>query len=230
MQLLHAIRHLDDQIGGLIHQYGPWAYAILFLILFCETGLVIMPFLPGDTLLFAAGIFANQPAGKPGFNIGILLLVLTLAPLCGDSVNYFLGRRLGPRIFRNPNSKLLNPNNLVKTQEFFEKHGGKAVIIARWIPVIRTFAPFVAGMGAMGYKKFVGFSALGAVIWVWICVGAGYFFGGIPWVKANFEVAMLVMFLVTALPVVFETVKHRRQAAQAATVVAATAAEAATSD
>jgi membrane-associated protein len=224
MQLIYWIRHLDDQIGGLIQHYGPWAYGILFLILFCETGLVVMPFLPGDTLLFAAGIFANQPAGKPGFHIGVLLTVLTLAPLCGDSVNYFLGRKLGPRIFRNPKSKLLNPKNLDKTQEFFEKHGGKAVIIARWIPVIRTFAPFVAGMGAMGYRKFVGFSAIGAVLWVWVCVGAGYFFGGIPWVKANFELAMLAMFLVTALPVAIETWKHRqhslRQAKMAGTEVA----------
>jgi membrane-associated protein len=220
MQFLHWIRHLDDQIGGLIHNYGPWAYAILFLILFCETGLVIMPFLPGDTLLFAAGIFANQPAGKAGFNIWILLTVLTLAPLCGDTVNYFLGRKLGPRIFRNPNSKFLNPTNLQKTQEFFEKHGGKAVIIARWIPIIRTFAPFVAGMGAMTYKKFVGYSVLGAFLWVWICVGAGYFFGGIPWVKANFELAMIAMFLVTALPVLFETWKHRQQARRAAEITA----------
>lgn len=214
MEILHQIRHLDDTIGDMILRFGPWSYAILFLIVFCETGLVVTPFLPGDTLLFAAGIFANQGAGKPGFNVWILLAVLTLAPLCGDLVNYTLGRYLGPRIFKNPNSKILRPENLRKTEAFFAKHGGKAIIIARWVPIVRTFAPFVAGMGNMGYRKFFSFSIVGAFLWVWICVWAGYFFGMIPVVKANFEWAMLAMLVVTGGPVVFEVWKHRREASK----------------
>lgn len=214
MEILHQIRHLDDTIGDMILRFGPWSYAILFLIVFCETGLVVTPFLPGDTLLFAAGIFANQAPGKPGFNVWILLTVLTLAPLCGDLVNYTLGRYLGPRIFKNPNSKFLRPENLHKTEAFFAKHGGKAIIIARWVPIIRTFAPFVAGMGNMGYRKFFGYSIVGAFLWVWICVWAGYFFGGIPVVKANFEWAMLAMLVVTGAPVLYEVWKHRREASQ----------------
>lgn len=214
MQALEFIRHLDDKIAGLIQVSPPMAYLTLFLIVFAETGLVIMPFLPGDTLLFAAGIFAHPE--KNGFNIWLLLFLLTLAPLLGDTVNYHLGKWLGPKLFKNENSKIFKRSHLLATQEFFEKHGPKTVIIARWIPIVRTFAPFVAGMGAMEYKRFFSYSLLGAFLWVWICVWAGYLLGGIPMVKDHFELVMLIMMVITGGPVVFEAIKHRIAAKKAA--------------
>jgi membrane-associated protein len=208
MQVLDFVRHIPEHVGDLIQNYGPWSYAILFAIIFAETGLVFMPFLPGDSLLFAAGIFANPPEGRAGFNVWILLTVLTIAPLIGDSVNYHVGKYLGPRIFKKENSKFFSKKHLEVTKKFFEKHGPAAVIIARWVPIIRTMAPFVAGMGTMDYRRFFLFSLLGAFIWVWGCVGAGYFLGGIPWVKENFEWAMLAIIVVTGAPPLFEAVKH----------------------
>ncbi|MDX2066337.1 MAG: VTT domain-containing protein [Fimbriimonadaceae bacterium] len=194
-------------------QYGMGVYAILFLVIFAETGLVVTPFLPGDSLLFAAGIFSNSKNG----NVWIMLGTLTLAPLLGDTVNYHVGKYLGPRIFKSETNKWLNKKHLESTHAFFEKHGPKAIIIARWVPIVRTFAPFVAGMGTMEYKRFFGYSVLGAFIWVWGCVGAGYFLGGIPIVKERFEVAIIIIILVTGAPVLFEMIrgymKHRKQAA-----------------
>ncbi len=214
MQALEFIRHLDDKIAGLIQVSPPLAYLALFLIIFAETGLVIMPFLPGDTLLFAAGIFAHPE--KNGFNVWLLLFLLTLAPLLGDTVNYHMGKWLGPKLFKNEHSKFFKRSHLLATQEFFEKHGPKTVIIARWIPIVRTFAPFVAGMGAMEYKRFFSYSLLGAVLWVWICVWAGYLLGGIPFFKDHFEGVMLAMMVITGGPVVFEAIKHRIAAKKAA--------------
>lgn len=214
MQVLDFIRHLDDHIGHWIHQFGPWSYGILFLIVFAETGFVITPFLPGDSLLFAAGMFA-VPA-KNGFNVWILLLVLTLAPLCGDTVNYHLGKWLGPKVFKSDDSKFLKKKHLLATQKFFAKHGPKAVIIARWVPIVRTFAPFVAGMGSMEYRRFFGYSVLGAFLWVWICIWAGYFLGAIPVVEQNFEYGIMALIGVSLIPIVIEWRKHRQEAAQEA--------------
>jgi len=215
MQIFNFIRHLDQYIGDWIVQFGPWSYGILFLVVFAETGLVVTPFLPGDTLLFAAGIFAHPD--KNGFNLPLLLIVLTLAPLCGDTVNYHLGKWLGPKLFSRPNSRIFKRENLDQTHAFFEKYGGKAVVIARWVPIVRTFAPFVAGMGAMEYRKFFGFSLFGAFLWVWVCVLAGYFFGQIPWVSKNFEIAMLAMIAISGGPILFEMMKHKKKAKAART-------------
>ncbi|CAN5634568.1 DedA family protein [soil metagenome] len=212
MQILDFLRHLDRHIGGLIAHFGPWSYLVLFLIIFAETGLVITPFLPGDTLLFAAGMAAAGLFPGAELSLPLTLIVLTFAPLCGDTVNYHLGRYLGPRVFKGDGNRFFKKSNLEKTQRFFAKHGGKAVIIARWVPIVRTFAPFVAGMGAMEYKRFVGYSLAGAILWVWVCTLAGYFLGRIPFVRDHFELAMLALVVVSGGPVVFEMLKHRREA------------------
>jgi membrane-associated protein len=204
---LQDLLHIDRHLAGYVTQYGVWFYGIMFLIVFAETGLVVTPFLPGDTLLFAAGIFSN--AGE-GLSLPIVLVVLTLAPILGDTVNYHIGKILGPRIFRSETSKLLNRSHLAETHEFFEKYGSRTVMLARWVPIVRTFAPFVAGISEMPFKTFIGWSALGAVIWVWVCTFAGYFFGRIPWVHDNFELAMLAMVLITVLPLVHKAMANRK--------------------
>lgn len=216
-QIWDWIRNLDQHLFDLIQQFGPWTYAILFLIVFCETGLVVMPFLPGDTLLFACGLLSRGDTHETGqgLNVWIVLAVLTAAPLCGDNVNYFFGKWLGPRLFKNPKSKLFRRESLERTHEFFEKYGSATIILARWVPIVRTFAPFVAGMGAMPYRKFLTYSILGAIIWVWVLVGAGYFLGNLPIVRENFEVAMLLMIAVTAGPVLVEAIRHRIKAKRA---------------
>lgn len=212
-EFFKGLLHLDQTIGELIRTHGPLTYGILFAIVFAETGLVIMPFLPGDTLLFAAGMFSH--GGKEGLNIWIVLGVLTLAPICGDNVNYAAGKWLGPKIFRHEKSRFLNRNHLERTHQFFDRYGAKTIMLARWVPIVRTFAPFVAGMSGMPYRKFILYSVIGAVIWVWGCTGAGYLFGQIPVVRNNFELAMLGLVAVTVAPIVYETIKHRREAAAA---------------
>jgi membrane-associated protein len=211
MQILEFIKHLDVHLHNLIAAKPTMAYLLLFGVVFAETGLVVTPFLPGDTLLFAAGLLSNSKGGEPGFNLWIVLAVLTLAPICGDTVNYHIGKWLGPRLFSSNKNRFLKRENLDKTHEFFERHGGKAIILARWVPIVRTFAPFVAGMGAMDYKHFFRYSLAGAFIWVWVCTLAGYFFGGIPIVKQNFEIAMLAMLALTGGPMVFEAWRHSRK-------------------
>lgn len=214
MQVWEFIRHLDDHVAEMIKNYGAWTYGILFAIVFAETGLVIMPFLPGDTLLFAAGLFSRPDTNdhSGGLNIWLTLLVLSAAPLCGDNVNYFFGKWLGPKLFKNDESRIFKKSYLDKTHAFFDKHGSKTIILARWVPIIRTFAPFVAGMGAMPYITFLRNSIIGAFIWVWSLVGAGYFFGRLPWVQENFAVAMFAMIFITAGPVIYEVIKHKMQA------------------
>ncbi|MBS1719596.1 MAG: VTT domain-containing protein [Armatimonadetes bacterium] len=210
-QILHFITHIDEFIKQMISNYGTWTYAIMALILFMETGFVVTPFLPGDTLLFAVGLFSNPIGGGTiSLNIYIVLLVCTLAPLLGDNCNYWLGRTIGSRIANKPGSKLAP--KIEKTQAYFAKYGPKTIVIARWIPIVRTFAPFVAGIGKMPYGQFFRFSALGAILWVWVCVLAGYFLGTIPAVKNNFEFAMLGLVAVSLIPVGIEIVKHRRDA------------------
>ncbi len=214
MELIDFLRHLDKGIESLVHHFGPWAYAILFLVLFAETGFVVTPFLPGDTLLFAAGIFSRPELY--GFNIWVILPVLTLAPICGDLVNYHIGKWLGPRLFANPNSKILNRKNLERTHEFFERYGAKTVMLARWVPIVRTFAPFVAGMSGMTFRKFFSYSVAGACVWVWVCVGAGYLFAKNTFVREHFELAMLALVIVTVIPLIVEGFLHRaRQKAKA---------------
>lgn len=205
--MLDFFIHLDDHLGRLINQYGPWTYGILFLIVFCETGLVVTPFLPGDTLLFAAGIFAHEDNG--GLNIYLLYLVFVVAALTGDNVNYQLGRLFGQKLFRNPNSKIFKRENLEKTHAFMERHGPKAIILARFVPIVRTFTPFVAGMGVMTFSRFIGYSLAGAIFWVLVCVTAGYLFGNIPAVKENFAIAVLGLVAVSVIPIVIEVWRHK---------------------
>lgn len=207
MGLLHTLMHLDEHLKGLIQRHGGWAYVILFLIVFAETGLVVMPFLPGDSLLFTAGLLAAQ---KDSFDISIVVAVFVGAALCGDNVNYFLGCKLGRKLFRNEKSKFFNKAHLEKTHEFFEKHGGKTVIIARFLPIFRTFAPFVAGMGRMSYRKFMTYSVLAALLWVGLCTFMGYFLGRNAWVKANFTLVLLILVVVTAIPGIIEVLRHTR--------------------
>lgn len=207
--MLDFFLHLDDHLGRLIEQYGPWIYLILFLVVFCETGLVVTPFLPGDTLLFAAGIFAHEDNG--GLNIWLLYLVFAGAALCGDNVNYQVGRLLGRKLFNKPKSRFFKRENLDKTHEFLERHGPKAIILARFVPIVRTFMPFVAGMGTMTFSRFIGYSIAGALFWVLVCVTAGYLFGNIPVVKENFAIAVLGLVAVSLIPIFVEWTRHRRK-------------------
>ncbi|MCW5941440.1 MAG: VTT domain-containing protein [Fimbriimonadaceae bacterium] len=185
--------HLDRHIEELILQFGPWSYGILALIVFCETGLVVAPFLPGDSLLFAAGLFCNAGAIDTPLNFWVLFLVLMVATFLGDNVNYHIGKAIGNRILRKGGSRLIKKEYLELTHSFLEEHGPAAVIIARFVPIVRTFSPFVCGMGAMEYRRFIGFSVLGAALWVGVCAGGGYVFGTIPWVQKNFSAAILLI-------------------------------------
>jgi membrane-associated protein len=201
--------HLDKHLGEIIQQYGGWTYAILTLVVFCETGLVVTPFLPGDSLLFAAGALAALP-GTP-LRVEVLFLLLTAAAILGDTVNYWIGHRIGPRAFEG-RIRFLKKSHLDRTHEFYEKYGGKTIIIARFVPIVRTFAPFVAGVGSMSYGKFFTYNVVGGVLWVAICLFAGFFFGNLPFVKQNFSVVILAIIAISVLPAVVEIARHRMAA------------------
>ena len=203
--------NLDQHLVELAGAYGPWIYVVLFLIVFAETGLVVTPILPGDSLLFAAGALAATGA----LNIWVLIGLLFVAAVLGDAVNYAAGRYIGPRIFTASDTsgllhRLLNRDHLAKAHAFFERHGGKAVVLGRFVPIVRTFVPFVAGAGSMTYATFVFFNIAGAVLWVGICVGAGYALGNVPIVKENFSLVALAIVFVSVLPAAFELLKSRR--------------------
>jgi membrane-associated protein len=204
-QFLDIVLHLDRHLAWLVANYGTWVYAILFLIVFCETGLVITPFLPGDSLLFVTGTLAA--AG--GMDIHLTVMVLVAAAILGDSVNYAVGHYIGPRVFREGSSRWLNRSHLERAHEFYERHGGKTIIIARFIPIIRTYAPFVAGIGAMAYRRFIAYNISGAVLWVASLCYAGYFFGNIPFIKANLTLVIFVIIGISLLPLVFEFFRHK---------------------
>ena len=204
--------HLDKHLAEVISSYGNWTYAILFTIVFLETGLVVTPILPGHSLLFAAGSFAALGALSPW----TLFLLLTVAAILGDTLNYAIGHYLGPKVLHFPRSRFFNPEHLKKTHEFYEKYGGKTIIIARFVPIVRTFAPFVAGIGAMSYARFLLYNVVGGVLWVAVCLAAGYFFGNLPFVKQNFSVVILAIIAVSLLPAVVEYLRHRAQARRAA--------------
>ena len=208
--MLDYLLHIDRHIAELIGQYGTLMYGILFATVFAETGLVIMPFLPGDTLLFAAGLFC-RPDKAGHLSFPLMFAVFMAAALCGDNVNYWIGRRLGPRLFRNESSRLLKRSHLDKTHEFFDRFGKRTVILARFVPIVRTFSPFVAGMAKMRYREFLMYSVIGALLWVGIFLTAGYFLGQVPAVEKNFTLAMLAMAVLTFLPMAFEFMKHRRR-------------------
>jgi membrane-associated protein len=200
--------HLDRHIEGLIAAYGVWTYLILFLIVFAETGLVVTPILPGDSLLFAAGTFAGSGALHGGW----IFLLLTAAAILGDTANYWIGKYAGDWLLNRSKRRWIQKKYLDRTHEFFERYGGKTIILARFIPIVRTFAPFVAGIGAMTYTRFVIYNVVGGVAWVGICVGAGYLFGGLEVVKSNFSLVILAIVFVSILPGVVEFVRIRRAA------------------
>jgi membrane-associated protein len=206
----HFITHLDAELDALIVQYGTLTYLILFLIVFTETGLVIMPFLPGDSLLFAAGAVA----GRGSLNLWLVYVLCFCAALIGDNVNFFIGKFLGPRLFREGRrSRFLRKEHLDKTHAFFARYGGKTIIIARFVPIVRTFAPFTAGLGAMQYRQFIGYSILGAILWVGSCVTLGYAFGQNDFVKRRFEVVIIAVIMISLVPALIEYLKHRRATA-----------------
>lgn len=211
--IIEFFRHFDAWLGNIVAQYGPATYGILFAIIFAETGLVILPFLPGDSLLFTVGAFSARPAS--GLNVAMIYPLLIGAALLGDNVNYWIGRKLGRRLFQNESSKIFKRSHLTRTESFFAKHGGKALIMARFVPIVRTFAPFVAGMGQMPYLRFLAFGIAGALLWVGICVTAGYFFGNLPAVQKNFEKMVLGIIFISVLPMVIEFLNHRRSARRA---------------
>ncbi len=198
--------HLDRHLAAFVAQYGPWVYALLFAIVFCETGLVVTPFLPGDSLLFVAGAVAA--AG--GMDPFALCAVLIVAALCGDNVNYGVGRYIGPRIFRVKASRWFSPEHLERTHAFYEKHGGKTIILARFMPIVRTYVPFVAGVGAMPYPRYLAFCVAGALAWVGSLVPLGYFFGNIPAVKKNLTLVIVLIVLASVMPGVIAWLKARR--------------------
>lgn len=204
-QFIDLFLHLDKSLSNVIQTYGSTTYIILFVVILCETGLVILPFLPGDSLLFAAGAFA----AKGDMDITLLFLTLCIAAISGDSINYEVGRLIGPRIARREKSRFVNKEHIAKTHEFYEKYGAKTIIIARFIPIIRTFAPFVAGLGNMGYKKFLHYNVIGGIAWVAICLFAGYLFGNIPLVKQNFTMVIFAIIIVSILPAVIEYIRQR---------------------
>lgn len=198
--------HLDKHLDVLIHDYGIWSYLVLFLIVFCETGLVVTPILPGDSLLFAAGALA----GRGGLNVHLLALGLVVAAILGDAVNYMVGHYIGPKVFERRNSKIFRPEYLEKTQKFYDKYGGKTIIIARFVPIVRTFAPFLAGVGRMNYFKFAMYNVTGALLWVLSLTYAGYLFGEVPFVKNNFGMVVLAIIIISIMPAVIEIIRARR--------------------
>ena len=197
--------HLDEHLANVIAQYGAWTYAILFAVIFLETGVVVTPFLPGDSLLFAAGTFAALGS----MNVYLLAGLLIVAAILGDTVNYSIGRYLGERAY---NIKFLKKDYFDRTHAFFEKHGGKTIFLARFVPIVRTFAPFVAGIGKMSYGYFITYNFVGGIVWVLLFTFAGYFFGNIPFVRENFELVIIAIILVSVLPMVYEWWKGRREA------------------
>jgi membrane-associated protein len=215
-ELIDLFLKLDVHLAEFVANYGVWVYAVLFAIIFAETGLVVTPFLPGDSLLFAAGAIAA--AG--GLDMRILFVLLITAAILGDAVNYSVGRYIGPRIFRGEDrssrlQRMLNREHLDKAHAFFERHGGKAIVLARFAPIIRTFVPFVAGAGSMSYPAFAFYNVTGAILWVGICVGAGWLFGEIPVVKENFSIVALGIVALSLIPIAVEWWRHQQSARNA---------------
>lgn len=202
---IDIILHLDVYLDMLVRDYGVWIYAILFLVIFCETGLVVMPFLPGDSLLFIAGAVAAGGGMDPVLLGGLLML----AAILGDSTNYVIGRTAGERLFSNPNSKIFRLDYLQKTHDFYDRHGGKTVTMARFLPIIRTFAPFVAGVARMPYPRFFGFSVFGTILWVGGLVTLGYFFGNVPFIKKNLSLLVVGIILLSLVPMIVGVVRSR---------------------
>ncbi|NEY29815.1 DedA family protein [Escherichia coli] len=212
--VIDFILHVDAHLKDLVAEYGVWVYAILFLILFCETGLVVTPFLPGDSLLFVAGALAALPTND--LNVHTMVALMIAAAIIGDAVNYTIGRLFGEKLFSNPNSKIFRRSYLDKTHAFYDKHGGKTIILARFVPIVRTFAPFVAGMGHMSYRHFAIFNVVGALLWVLLFTYAGYLFGNVPVVQENLKLLIVAIIVLSILPGVIEVWRHKRAAKKSA--------------
>ena len=204
--LLDFVLHLDKHLPPIIQEYGAWTYLLLFAIVFCETGLVVTPFLPGDSLLFAAGAFTATGA----LSLWVLIAVLAAAAIVGDTVNYWVGHFLGHRLIHARRFRVIKPEHLARTHEFFEKYGGKTIIIARFVPIVRTFAPFVAGLGSMSYGRFMSYNVIGGAGWVVVCTVAGNLFGNLPVVKKNFSLVVLMIIFLSLVPAVWEFWRARR--------------------
>ena len=207
-QLLQYIVHLDAHLLEFANEHGRWIYALLFLIIFCETGLVVTPFLPGDSLLFVAGALA----GAGALDIDVMVIVLVVAAILGDSLNFGIGRWIGPRVFRFEDSWLFRRRYLDAANAFYQRHGGKTIVIARFVPIVRTYAPFVAGAAGMDYRRFIGFNVIGAVLWIALLSYAGYFFGGLTVVKNNLTLVILGIIVLSLMPAVIEYLRSRRAA------------------
>lgn len=205
MWLVDFILHIGDHLQELVKNYGNWIYAILFAIVFCETGLVVLPFLPGDSMLFAAGAIA----AVGDMNIFMLIGLLIVAAVLGDFVNFEIGKHFGQKLFSNPDSKIFKQSYLQKTHDYYEKYGGRTIIIARFIPIVRTFAPFVGGMGKMNYAQFARYNIIGAILWVVSFTTLGYFFGQLPFVKQHFSWIMIAIIVLSVVPMVIEIIRHR---------------------
>lgn len=203
------VLHIDTQLPMLVAEYGIWIYAILFILIFCETGLVLTPFLPGDSLLFVAGTVAA--IGTNNMDVHLLVLLLITAAILGDASNYIIGRFFGEKLFSNPNSKIFKQSYLEKTHAFYEKHGGKTIIIARFVPIVRTFAPFVAGMGHMSYRHFAHYNIIGGVVWVTLLTYLGYFLGSLEIVQHNIKFLVVLIVFVSILPGIIEVIKSKRK-------------------
>jgi membrane-associated protein len=210
--LVDVLIHLDRHLSEIIRQYGVWTYLILFLIVFCETGLVVTPFLPGDSLLFAVGTFAAIGA----LDLWLAMALLSAAAILGDSVNYAIGARVGPRVFRQEGGRFLNRKHLERTHDFYERYGAKTIVIARFVPIVRTFAPFVAGIGLMHYGRFLFYNVTGALLWILSLVLGGYLFGNIPIVRRNFSLVILAIIVLSILPGILEVWRQRSRASTAA--------------
>lgn len=200
------ILHIDQYLSIIIQTYNIWTYAILSIIIFLETGLVATPFLPGDSLLFAAGSFASLGA----LNLCILLVLMAISAIIGDSVNYSIGRYIGPKVFKSESSIFLNKKYLLRTQEFYHKHGKKTIFLARFVPIIRTFAPFIAGIGQMKYTEFLKYNIIGAISWTFLFILGGYFFGNLPIVQENFSLVLIAIIIISFIPVIIEIIKMRK--------------------
>ncbi len=212
MELIDIFLHIDKHLAEIVKNYGAWTYIILFLVIFCETGLVVTPFLPGDSLLFAAGAIASLGS----LNVHSLFLLLLVAAIIGDTVNYHVGYFLGPKFLEKNKSRWVKKEYLDRTHQYFEKYGGKTIIIARFVPIVRTFAPFLAGIGSMTYRHFLIYNVVGALLWVSIFTYAGYFFGETPFVKKNFTLVILAIIVISVIPALVEVVKAKREAKKTA--------------
>lgn len=221
LSLIDVFLHVDKHLEVLVVSYGLWVYVVLFVIVFCETGLVVTPFLPGDSLLFAAGSLCSLGASAEGrLELWIVIPSLIVAAVLGDAVNYSVGHRVGPGFLEKKDRRWVKREHLERTQRFYAKYGGKTIVLARFVPIVRTIAPFVAGIGRMSYQRFATYNVVGAIVWVVICTLAGYFFGALPFVKKNFELVILAIIFISVLPILFEATRahlEKRRSALAST-------------